>query len=179
MKEKKIYNISTSGDTMVTEDGFAYSTTICLEKKDYIIFWELDEPFDLNKADFENIVTAEDLYTAIENMCALTKYPDGFFEDTLRIDDMSEIVSLTVKVDMDVYDFPDGCEKIDKFFDTGIVGYDFVNKKHIGKAVNINEMIDELTEYAENSGFKDYYNKKIKDKTEEEIKKLYKEVFGK
>ena len=40
-------------------------------------------------------------------------------------------------------------------------------------------MIDELTEYAENSGFKDYYNKKIKDKTEEEIKKLYKEVFGK
>jgi hypothetical protein len=103
---------------MVTEDGFAYSTTICLEKKDYIISWDLDEPFDLSKADFENIVTAEDLYKAIEDMCALTKYPDGFFEDTLRIDDMNEVVSLTVKVDMDYYADPEDQEIITDFFDT-------------------------------------------------------------
>lgn len=179
MKEKKIYNVSTSGDTMVTEDGFAYSTTICLEKKDYIISWDLDDPFDLTKANFENIVTTEDLYTVIKNMCTLTNYPDGFFEDTLKISDMSEVVSLTVKVDMDVHPCPEGFEIIYDFFDTGIVGYDFANKKYIGNAVNVNEMIDELAEYAENSGFKDYYNKFLKDKSEDEIKKLYIEVFGK
>lgn len=47
------------------------------------------------------------------------------------------------------------------------------------KASDIDEMIDELTEYAENSGFKNYHDKVIKGKTEEEIKKLYSQVFGK
>ena len=40
-------------------------------------------------------------------------------------------------------------------------------------------MIDELTEYVECTGFKDYYNREIKDKTKEVIRKLYSEVFGK
>lgn len=41
------------------------------------------------------------------------------------------------------------------------------------------EMAYELAEYAENSGFKDYYNRKLRGKSDEEIIKLYNEVFGK
>lgn len=177
--EKKIYHVSTSGDSFVTEDGYSYSTTICLEKSDRIISWSFDDPFDLNKADFENIATPDDLYRAINNMCVLFEYPDGYFEETLKIDDMNDVVSITVKVDIDICDFPDGKDVIYECFDTGCAGYNFINKKLIGKACDIDEMIDELTEYAENSGFKDYYNKAIKGKTEEEIRKLYLDVFGK
>lgn len=177
--EKKIYHVSTSGDTMVTEDGLFYSTNIRLEKRDFIIDWDFDEPFDLNKATFEDIVTTEDLYATIENMTTICNYPKDYFADTLKITDMNDVMSLTVTVDMEVHPCPDGCEIIDEFFDVGCVGYDFINKKPIFGKEDIDDMIYELTEYAENSGFKDYYNKAIKGKTEEEIKKLYREVFGK
>ena len=43
---------------------------------------------------------------------------------------------------------------------------------------SIQEMTYELAEYAENSGFKDYYNRKLCGKSDEEIVKLYNEVFG-
>lgn len=46
------------------------------------------------------------------------------------------------------------------------------------KEKNIQEMAYELAEYAENSGFKDYYNRKLRGKSDEEIIKLYNEVFG-
>ena len=44
---------------------------------------------------------------------------------------------------------------------------------------SIQEMACELAEYAENSGFKDYYNRKLRGKSDEEIVKLYNEVFEK
>ena len=43
---------------------------------------------------------------------------------------------------------------------------------------SVQEMAFELAEYAENSGFKDYYNRKLRGKSDEEIIRLYKEVFG-
>ena len=42
---------------------------------------------------------------------------------------------------------------------------------------NIEDMIDEICEYAEAAGFADYYNREIKDKSEEEIVKIYENVF--
>ena len=43
---------------------------------------------------------------------------------------------------------------------------------------NIEDMIDEICEYAEAAGFADYYNRELKGKTEAEILKLYNIVFG-
>ena len=42
---------------------------------------------------------------------------------------------------------------------------------------NIEDMIDEICEYAEAAGFADYYNRELKGKSEEEIRSIYKEIF--
>ena len=42
---------------------------------------------------------------------------------------------------------------------------------------NIEDMIDELCEYAEAAGFADYYNSELKSKSKEEIAVLYDMVF--
>ena len=42
---------------------------------------------------------------------------------------------------------------------------------------NIEDIIDELCEYAEAAGFADYYNRELKGKSEEEIVKIYENVF--
>lgn len=45
------------------------------------------------------------------------------------------------------------------------------------KKINIEDMIDELCEYAEAAGFADYYNRELKGKSEEVIMKIYENVF--
>jgi len=42
---------------------------------------------------------------------------------------------------------------------------------------NIEDMIDEICEYAEAAGFADYYNRELKGKSEKEIMKIYENVF--
>lgn len=42
---------------------------------------------------------------------------------------------------------------------------------------NIEDMIDELCEYAEAAGFADYYNRELKGKSEEEIITTYSAIF--
>ena len=42
---------------------------------------------------------------------------------------------------------------------------------------NIEDMIDEICEYAEAAGFADYYNRELKGKSKEEIVKIYKNIF--
>lgn len=178
--ERKEYFVSTSGETMVTEDGFAYNSSVRVEMNDNTaIIWDTDEPLDISKALFEDVTTLEEFYSVIAEMLNFCRYPDGFFEDIFGIEDFQKIESVKITVDMDYFDEPEGREIIDDHFELGCVGYDFINKSAIGEENDINYMIDRLTEYAENSGFKDYYNRVIKDKSEEEIKKLYREVFGK
>lgn len=42
---------------------------------------------------------------------------------------------------------------------------------------NIEDMIDEICEYAEAAGFTDYYNRELKGESNESIKKVHKELF--
>ena len=48
----------------------------------------------------------------------------------------------------------------------------------MAKNINVQDMIDELCKYAEAAGFADYYNRELKGKSEEEIMKIYENVFG-
>ena len=183
--EKKVHHIYTSCDRMICEDGTSYSTNIIIEKNDgEVIDWSIDTPHDLKKAEFDKVKTITDFYAVLEEMDSLFENPEGYHENILGINDISEIVSIIVEVTEEYNDYDEEDVCLYEYFDTGRVGYDFVNnKKHINEVsspfITLNEMIDKLTEYAENSGFKDYYNKAIKGKTEEEIKRLYLEVFGK
>ena len=178
--EKKVHHISTSSDRMICEDGTSYSTNIIIEKNDgTVIDWLIDAPYDLKKAEFDKVKTIIDFYAVLEEMDSLFENPEGYHELVLGLKDISEIVSVIVEVNEEYNDYAEEEVNLYEYFEVGRVGYDFVNKKFIYGKKDINKMIDELTEYAENSGFKDYYNKAIKGKTEEEIKKLYKEVFGK
>ena len=47
----------------------------------------------------------------------------------------------------------------------------------MAKNINVQNMIDELCEYAEAAGFADYYNRELKGKSEKEIMKIYENVF--
>ena len=178
--KKKVHHISTCIDKMICEDGTSYSTNVIIEKNDgEIIDWIIDTPYDLKKAEFDKVKTIMDFYAVLDKMDSLFENPEGYHENILGLKDISEVVSVIVEVDEEHNDYTEEEVNLYEYFDVGRVGYDFANEKYIYGKEDINKMINELTEYAENSGFKDYYNKKIKDKTEEEIKKLYKEVFGK
>lgn len=178
--ERKEYMVTTEGDTMVTEEGLYYSSWIRVAKTDNTaIIWKIDEPLDLNAVNFENVKTLDDFYSAINNIVALGNYQNDFLNGVFEIESVDEIEWVEVSVDLEEYPAPDDNEIITETFETGIVCYDFINKKFFENEPDIAEMIDELTEYAECAGFKDYYNREIKDKTEEEIRKLYSEVFGK
>ena len=178
--KKKVHHISTCIDKMICEDGTSYSTNVIIEKNDgEIIDWIIDTPYDLKKAEFDKVKTIMDFYAVLEKMDSLFENPEGYHENILGLKDISEVVSVIVEVDEEHNDYTEEEVNLYEYFDVGRVGYDFANEKFIYGKEDINKMINELTEYAENSGFKDYYNKKIKDKNEEEIKKLYKEVFGK
>ena len=178
--KKKVHHISTCIDKMICEDGTSYSTNVIIEKNDgEIIDWIIDTPYDLKKAEFDKVKTIMDFYAVLDKMDSLFENPEGYHENILGLKDISEVVSVIVEVDEEHNDYTEEEVNLYEYFDVGRVGYDFANEKFIYGKEDINKMINELTEYAENSGFKDYYNKKIKDKNEEEIKKLYKEVFGK
>ena len=178
--KKKVHHISTCIDKMICEDGTSYSTNVIIEKNDgEIIDWIIDTPYDLKKAEFDKVKTIMDFYAVLDKMDSLFENPEGYHENILGLKDISEVVSVIVEVDEEHNDYTEEDVNLYEYFDVGRVGYDFANEKFIYGKEDINKMINELTEYAENSGFKDYYNKKIKDKNEEEIKKLYKEVFGK
>ena len=183
--EKKVHHISTSCDRMICEDGTSYSTNIIIEKNDgTVIDWLIEAPHDLKKAEFDRVKTITDFYAVLEEMDSLFENPEGYHENILGLKDISEIVSVIIEVNEVYNDYTEDDINLYEYFDVGRVGYDFVNnKKHINEVsspfVTLDEMINKLTEYAENSGFKDYYNKVIKGKSEEEIRKLYLEVFGK
>ena len=177
--KKKVHHISTCIDKMICEDGTSYSTNVIIEKNDgEIIDWIIDTPYDLKKAEFDKVKTIMDFYAVLEKMDSLFENPEGYHEYILGLKDISEVVSVIVEVDEEHNDYTEEEVNLYEYFDVGRVGYDFANEKFIYGKEDIDDMIDELTEYAENSGFKDYYNKAIKGKTEEEIRKLYLEVFG-
>ena len=48
----------------------------------------------------------------------------------------------------------------------------------MGKAKSIAEMIEALAHYYEAAGFEDVYNKELKDKNEDEIRKMYSEIIN-
>ena len=178
--KKKVHHISTCIDKMICEDGTSYSTNVIIEKNDgEIIDWIIDTPYDLKKAEFDKVKTIMDFYAVLEKMDSLFENPEGYHENILGLKDISEVVSVIVEVDEEHNDYTEEEVNLYEYFDVGRVGYDFANEKFIYGKEDINKMIDELTEYAENSGFKDYYNKVIKGKNEDEIRKLYLEVFGK
>lgn len=178
--KKKVHHISTCIDKMICEDGTSYSTNVIIEKNDgEIIDWIIDTPYDLKKAEFDKVKTIMDFYAVLEKMDSLFENPEGYHENILGLKDISEVVSVIVEVDEEHNDYTEEDVNLYEYFDVGRVGYDFANEKFIYGKEDINKMIDELTEYAENSGFKDYYNKVIKGKNEDEIRKLYLEVFGK
>ena len=178
--EKKVHHIYTSCDRMICEDGTSYSTNVIIEKNDgEIIDWIIDTPYDLKKAEFDKVKTIMDFYAVLDKMDSLFENPEGYHENILGLKDISEVVSVIVEVDEEHNDYTEEDVNLYEYFDVGRVGYDFANEKFIYGKEDINKMIDELTEYAENSGFKDYYNKVIKGKNEDEIRKLYLEVFGK
>ena len=178
--KKKVHHISTCIDKMICEDGTSYSTNVIIEKNDgEIIDWIIDTPYDLKKAEFDKVKTIMDFYAVLDKMDSLFENPEGYHENILGLKDISEVVSVIVEVDEEHNDYTEEEVNLYEYFDVGRVGYDFANEKYIYGKEDINKMINELTEYAENSGFKDYYNKVIKGKSEEEIRKLYLEVFGK
>ena len=178
--KKKVHHISTCIDKMICEDGTSYSTNVIIEKNDgEIIDWIIDTPYDLKKAEFDKVKTIMDFYAVLDKMDSLFENPEGYHENILGLKDISEVVSVIVEVDEEHNDYTEEDVNLYEYFDVGRVGYDFANEKFIYGKEDINKMIDELTEYAENSGFKDYYNKVIKGKNEDEIRKLYLEVFGK
>ena len=178
--KKKVHHISTCIDKMICEDGTSYSTNVIIVKNDgEIIDWIIDTPYDLKKAEFDKVKTIMDFYAVLEKMDSLFENPEGYHENILGLKDISEVVSVIVEVDEEHNDYTEEEVNLYEYFDVGRVGYDFANEKFIYGKEDINKMIDELTEYAENSGFKDYYNKVIKGKNEDEIRKLYLEVFGK
>ena len=178
--EKKVHHIYTSCDRMICEDGTSYSTNVIIEKNDgEIIDWIIDTPYDLKKAEFDKVKTIMDFYAVLDKMDSLFENPEGYHENILGLKDISEVVSVIVEVDEEHNDYTEEEVNLYEYFDVGRVGYDFANEKFIYGKEDINKMINELTEYAENSGFKDYYNKVIKGKNEDEIRKLYLEVFGK
>ena len=178
--EKKVHHISTCIDKMICEDGTSYSTNVIIEKNDgEIIDWIIDTPYDLKKAEFDKVKTIMDFYAVLEKMDSLFENPEGYHENILGLKDISEVVSVIVEVDEEHNDYTEEEVNLYEYFDVGRVGYDFANEKFIYGKEDINKMINELTEYAENSGFKDYYNKVIKGKNEDAIRKLYLEVFGK
>ena len=178
--KKKVHHISTCIDKMICEDGTSYSTNVIIEKNDgEIIDWIIDTPYDLKKAEFDKVKTIMDFYAVLDKMDSLFENPEGYHENILGLKDISEVVSVIVEVDEEHNDYTEEEVNLYEYFDVGRVGYDFANEKFIYGKEDINKMINELTEYAENSGFKDYYNKKIKDKNEDEIRKLYLEVYGK
>ena len=124
---KKIEKIQTECFPRIGNEGFVYNTTIFIEKADgTAIEYTTQEPMHLNQ-NFENVSTIEDFYAVLGKMSIAEKQED-YYRLTLGIENINDIVSVTVKV----YEVPcndyDDTQIIESFL-TGTVGYDFVNKK--------------------------------------------------
>ena len=130
--EKKVHHIYTSCDRMICEDGTSYSTNIIIEKNDgMVIDWSIDTPHDLKKAEFDKVKNISDFYAVLEEMDSLCENPEGYHENILGIKDISEIVSIIVEVTEEYNDYDEEDVCLYEYFDTGKVGYDFVNNKNI------------------------------------------------